>query len=238
LTDEEIVGNVKAFFIAGSESTAVIISWCAYHLCVSPDLQAAVQAEVDAVLGGDDAGAGVGAAAMAAASAGRLPLCAACFQEALRLNGPVSFLMFGPAGQSPVTLSNGLVVRPGDNVDFYFDGCMLDPHVYPEPHTYMPSRWLVPDNVSPAVAEAKAAHIKRMHADMLAFGYGPRVCLGMALATAEGVACLAALARTYSMRLACPAEHIKREFNFSTQASSMPVIFTRRHHGENSLLSC
>ena len=31
----------------------------------------------------------------------------------------------------------------------------------------------------------------------------------MALANAEGVACLAALARTYSVRLACPPEDVK-----------------------------
>ena len=36
-----------------------------------------------------------------------------------------------------------------------------------------------------------------------------RVCPGMALAHAEGVACLAALVRAYSMALACPAEDVK-----------------------------
>jgi len=114
-TDEEILGNVKIFFIAGSDTTSVVITWCVYHMCVSKDVQDAMQKEVDAVLGPpgkkSSSSESVGAAAVAAAAAGRLPVCAACFQEALRLNGPASFLVVSPAGKAPVTLSNGLVVR-------------------------------------------------------------------------------------------------------------------------------
>ena len=50
LSDEELLGNVKVFFLAGSDTTSVAITWCVYHLCMDPQLMSAVRAEVDSVL--------------------------------------------------------------------------------------------------------------------------------------------------------------------------------------------
>ena len=67
-----------------------------------------------------------------------------------------------------------------------------------------------------------------MEKEMLGFGYGPRVCPGMALAHTEGVACIAALARHFNMTLACDPSLVTRDQHFVSKANQMPIVFTKR----------
>ncbi|KAF4716023.1 hypothetical protein FOZ62_025283, partial [Perkinsus olseni] len=52
LGKEDLQGNLLTFFIAGSDSTVLAMSWCLYYLCVYPDVQTRARAEVD-LLGHD-----------------------------------------------------------------------------------------------------------------------------------------------------------------------------------------
>lgn len=221
LSDEEILANVKVFFLAGSDTTSVVLTWSAYQLATHPALRAEVQAEVEAAVGTDEV---TGEDFVAAANRGALPLCGACFQETLRVNGPASFLILSTIGNQSATLSNGLVIRPGDDVNLCLDGCTLDPVVYPNPTQYDPHRWILP----PSPSDHDLARLHAMEKDFLAFGYGPRVCPGMALAHSEGVACLASLVYYFDLELACAAAEVKRELNFVTKASHMPVNLKAR----------
>ena len=63
---------------------------------------------------------------------------------------------------------------------------------------------------------------------MLGFGFGPRMCPGMALAHTEGVTCIAALVRHFNVKLGCDPSLITRDQNFVSKASQMPIVFTKR----------
>lgn len=163
LTDHEIMGNVKIFFLGGSDTTAVTLSWCLYHLCVDKELQKAMQKEVDDILSLNVTGA------EAVAAIPHLPLCSACFKEALRLKPPVEVLLFEPLNEA-VELSNGVEVKLGDELWVNISVIMLDPKVFSEPLEFRPSRWLETLNTPEKLAE--------MNASFTAFGHGPRLCPG------------------------------------------------------------
>ncbi|KAF4718989.1 hypothetical protein FOZ63_028027, partial [Perkinsus olseni] len=46
---EDLRGNLITFLIAGSDTTAMTISWCLYYLSLNPHVQAKARAEVDAL---------------------------------------------------------------------------------------------------------------------------------------------------------------------------------------------
>ena len=128
LTDSEILGNVKVFFLAGSDTTAVVITWAMYELCLKPELLKQVQEEVDRAMKGSTDYA-------LAVAERKLPLCAACFLETIRLRGPAPFVILNPAGTTSITLSNGIVVNPGDDLNFNLDAIHTDPKVTHLPRT-------------------------------------------------------------------------------------------------------
>ncbi|KAF4665427.1 hypothetical protein FOZ61_010920 [Perkinsus olseni] len=52
LRKEDLQGNLVTFFVAGSDTTALSVSWCVCYLCLYPHVQARARAEVD-LLGHD-----------------------------------------------------------------------------------------------------------------------------------------------------------------------------------------
>jgi cytochrome P450 len=163
LTHKDLLSNVKVFFLAGSDTTSATLSWCFYHLCVDKILKKALQKEVDEVLSLNTTGA------EAIKAIPNLPLCAAYFKESLRLKPAADMLFFEPV-EKAVTLSNGIVINPGDAVFVNLQIIMLDPTVFSEPLEFQPSRWLETSNTPKKLAE--------MNASFTPFGYGPRVCPG------------------------------------------------------------
>ena len=99
-----------------------------YEFCVNPALLKQVQEEVDRVMQGSTD------YAMAAVER-KLPLCAACFVETVRLRGPVPFIVLNTAEKTPITLSNGIIVNPGDDVSCFLDAIHLDEKVIYLPRT-------------------------------------------------------------------------------------------------------
>lgn len=214
LTDSEILSNLKIFYLAGSDTTSVVLTWCIYNLCTNEEVLKTVQEEVDSVLRVNVTGA------EAVAAVPLLPYCTACFNESLRLQSPVESLILSVAGYDSITLSNGVEVHPRDEVFVHVDSILHDPTIFPAPEVFLPSRW----SAEPSNKEKR----NEMEDSFLAFGYGPRVCPGQALAHAEGVAALAALIRSFTFTLACPKSEIERVTDFVTKANKMPVFLTPR----------
>jgi cytochrome P450 len=214
LTDNEILSNVKVFFLAGSDTTSVVLSWCIFGICTNDEARVAIQKEVDDALSINATGA------EAIAAVPLLPLCSACFKEALRTKGPAESLMLCVNSKTSVTLSNGIVINPADEVFVHIDSMLTDPAIFPDPKKFDPFRWLESNNTPEKLKEMEEAH--------MGFGHGPRVCPGQALARLEGVAALAAMIRVFDFKLACPESEIERVCDFVSKANKMPVYITRR----------
>ncbi|KAF4716158.1 hypothetical protein FOZ62_019831, partial [Perkinsus olseni] len=82
LNKEDLQGNLVTFFVTGSDTTALSMSWCLYYLCVYPDLQARARAEVD-LLGHDPE---------TSEDLDNLPFIESCLIESIRLQPAIAVL--------------------------------------------------------------------------------------------------------------------------------------------------
>ena len=227
ITDAEVLGNTKTFFLAGSDTTSVTLSWCLYHLSQNDTMITMIREEINeafTLLSKENMIVGIKPSGIDfVAMASNLPYCNACFQEALRL-GPPAFVLMGntTSATEPVKLSNGLIIGVNDTIGCFVDGCMRDPTVYPEPTKYLPSRWLLESNPE------NSNQLKAMTKSFLAFGGGSRVCPGMALAKLEGVAALAGMICYFDFKLTCAADEITRDLLFICKPNKMPMTICKR----------
>lgn len=218
-TDDEIMGNVKTFFVAGSETTSVALSWALYLLDLHRDILKEAQEEVapffansSEELSREDL--------WAAFSAEKMPLTNAIIKETLRLYTPGS-MVFGELEEEykeEYTLSTGLVLLPGDEWVCNFDAIHWDEENFSQGRSFVPKRWLTKDT----------ALLAKMESCYFAFGGGTRACPGVNLALIEAVIGLSALIHHFDFTLACPKSEIRRIMTFTAAPTKMPMTFTKR----------
>jgi cytochrome P450 len=176
--DPDAVRNEAAvLFMAGHETTANSLAWTWYLLSRSPDTEARLHAELDAVLGGrtptlDDVPA--------------LVFTRAVFEETIRLYPPIPLLgrevsRSEQIGGHAVPEGSLLAVVP----------YLLHRHriYWPMPDHYIPERFL-PEH---AAARQRYTYVP--------FSVGPRVCAGQAFGLTEAILCIATLAQRVRLRL-------------------------------------
>jgi len=167
MTTAELRDNLLTFIVAGHETTALTLSWALYLCAFDPAVQAAAQAEAQAVLGDRAAAAGDVAA---------LPLIRRIVDEALRLYPPAAFL--SRTAQKADVLC-GREVRPGDTVVLPIYALHRHHALWADPDAFDPARFADPRAID------RFAY--------LPFGDGPRICIGASFALQEAVIILATL---------------------------------------------
>ena len=96
------------------------------------------------------------------------------------------------------------------------DGVKLDPHVFEDPLSFNPYRWMTDD----------AEKLARMSAvAQLTFGGGPRICPGMDLALVEATFCVANIVRRFDFTLTCSPSEIYRTLAVTAMINKMPFRF-------------
>jgi cytochrome P450 len=219
LSDEEIVSNVKIFYLAGTDTTAVTMTWACYYFALYPKYCEQLRQEVKDVLFQNQDPMVNRAQLIQSIDIAKIKdmkLANAIVKETLRLSSPAPAMGFEPANGEPAELSNGIVIEPGDMVWVNQDGIHQDPEVFENPFEYLPERWLTEDPVK----------LNKMESHFLPFGYGTRVCPGMNLALHEAALAVSFLAYFFDMALDCPVDEIKRIANFVAIANKMPVRMT------------
>jgi cytochrome P450 len=177
LSPQLIHDEALTLLLAGHETTALALSWTWSLVAQHPEVDAAMQAELQTVLGGR---------LPTAADLPQLPYTRMVFAEALRLYPP-AWLMTRRAREAVVI--GGYRFPPGT---FFLLSPYLtqrDPRFFPDPEAFVPTRWAAP----PAMGPARYAY--------LPFGGGPRQCLGEGFAWMEGLLVLATVAQTWRMAL-------------------------------------
>jgi cytochrome P450 len=177
LSPRQIHDEALTLLLAGHETTALALSWAWYLLAHHPDVDAAMQAELQTVLGGR---------LPTAADLPHLPYTRMVLAEALRLYPP-AWLMTRRAREAVVL---GDYHFPQGT--FFFISPYLtqrDPRFFPDPEAFVPTRWAAP----PEAGSARYAYFP--------FGGGPRQCLGEGFAWMEGLLVLATVAQMWRMQL-------------------------------------
>ncbi|PJT52434.1 cytochrome P450 [Streptomyces albidoflavus] len=177
LSEEEIRDETVTLYIGGHETTSSTLVWAWYLLARNPRVRAALDEELDRVLGDREPGFDDFA---------RLPYAQAVVQETLRLY-PILWLLTGIAKEGASL--GGLPVAPGTRVWTSQWAVHRDPRWYGDAEVFRPERWL--EGAEESIPEYA----------WFPFGGGPRVCIGARFATVEAVLILAVLGRRYDLEV-------------------------------------
>jgi cytochrome P450 len=172
LTETEIRDQVVTFIVAGHETVASALTWTFALLAENPEVMRALQAEADAVLGGN---------AAQFADYQRLPYARAVIDETLRLYPPAWLITRNSLGDDQL---GGYEVPNGSLVIMSPWLLHRHPEVWANPDRFDPQRFI--DG-----AVDRSAFIP--------FGAGPRQCIGRDFAYVEAVLLLSSLVAHFDL---------------------------------------
>eukprot|EP00667_Euglena_gracilis_P010926 EG_transcript_11134 len=174
LSDEEVVGDIFMFLLAGHETTAGALHWTLRLLAAHPDVQQRAAAEVDDVLGGRDG--------VTATDLDRLEYVRDVFFEGLRLFPAVGGIpKWCP---KPTTLGN-VPIPAGATVMMDIKDLHRNRKYYDDPTAFRPERF----SEKPPGPFA-----------FCPFSYGARSCIGLRFAQIEAVTVLARILQRFTVR--------------------------------------
>ncbi|KAI0490527.1 putative cytochrome P450 monooxygenase [Xylaria cf. heliscus] len=182
LDQSRLTMNAVLLIIAGSETTATLLSGATYFLTSNPDVLKKLEREVRSAFKSDDE--------ITLTSVGNLTYMLACLNESLRRYPPV-------AGNLPRVVPKGGVMVDGKFVpeksliSVYQWAVNHDSHYWNEPYKFAPERWLDDPKYKGDQLDA-----------MQPFSVGPRNCIGRNLAYAEMRLILAKIVFNFDMTLA------------------------------------
>jgi len=160
LSKQEILAQGFIVFLAGYDTTSTATSLFLYNMAVHPDCQQKLQQEIDGIMQGRDN--------ITYNDLKEMVYLDQCFQESMRLYPIAPRLEREVAGDCNV---RGIDLKKGMLVTISVYNIHMNPDIWPEPEKYDPDRF------SP---EEKARHSP---VDHMPFGYGPRNCIAIRLAT-------------------------------------------------------
>ncbi|KAF2906011.1 hypothetical protein ILUMI_00164 [Ignelater luminosus] len=191
LTDVELRDEVDTFMIAGSDTTASIVSFALVMLAMFPEMQDKVYEEVSEVLGSDKP--------VEWTDLGKFVYLERVLKETLRLF-PVGI---GVARSVSKELElDGYILPAGSTAVVITLALHRDPEVWPDPLRFDPDRFL-PEEVS-----------KRHPYSWIPFSGGPRNCIGPKYAMMAMKALTATVVRQYKLSTTYKkVEDIKLQFD-------------------------
>ncbi|CAL9369176.1 cytochrome P450 [Streptomyces sp. enrichment culture] len=176
LTAHQICSEILTLAVAGTETTASVLSWALYELARHPGIEARVLAELDDVLGDrpvtfDDIT--------------RLPYLGRVVTEVTRLHH-TGWLV--TRRTTVETRLGAWTLPPGTELAYCQHALHRDPALYPNPLDFDPDRWL--DSAQPPPTGA-----------FLPFGAGKHRCIGDRFALTELITAIATIVRRVRLEL-------------------------------------
>ncbi|KAJ6543634.1 cytochrome P450 [Mycena vulgaris] len=215
-----VVSNAVLAIIAGSDTSATVLSNTLFFLLSHPESYKRLQLEIDEAFP-------VGTKEPTdAATLSSLPYLNAVIKESLRLLPPVATsLQRAPTvGSGSKFLANGFIIPEGTSVNIPPYAIHHDPHYFsPDPERFMPERWLA-DEDDPAFILNQDAFIP--------FSAGPANCAGKNLAMLEMRMVVAYIMQAFEIRFASGYDKGRWEAElkdqFVMQKGSLPVVLVGR----------
>uniref|UniRef100_W8C570 Putative cytochrome P450 28d1 n=1 Tax=Ceratitis capitata TaxID=7213 RepID=W8C570_CERCA len=185
LSTPELTSHAMTFLTDGFLTTATAISHCLLLLARHQNIQNMLRQEITKNL--DDKGN------LSFETLSELPYLDACLHEALRIFSPILFNK--KLCTSPCELVNKdgsiLKVKTNDIIMIPTHSIHHDQSIYEEPEKFKPERFM-PENGGLKSYRERGAY--------LAFGDGPRVCLGVRFALTQSKAAIAELIRNFIIK--------------------------------------
>lgn len=186
-SEENLINQLMTFLAAGHETTATATTWAIYMLCLNPDIQTRLRAEIREHLPSPSHGAPV-----TSQQIDHMPYLNAVCSEVLRYYAPV-----------PLTIRDS--IRDTTILDEHIPKgtrVMLVPWAInksetlwgPDAMKFNPDRWM-PDKPHSGNGGAPSAY------SFLTFLHGPRSCIGQDFAKAEFACLMAALVGRFEFEL-------------------------------------
>ncbi|MFI8895778.1 cytochrome P450 [Streptomyces paradoxus] len=177
LTGDQICSEILTLAVAGTETTASVMSWALYELARNPGVEARVLAELDEVLGERP---------VTLDDVTRLPYLNRVITETLRLHHP-GWLVTRRTTEE--TRLGHWTLPAGTELAYCQHALHRDPERFPDPLTFDPDRWNDPAQEPPPGA-------------FLPFGDGKHKCMGDRFARTEMVTAMATMLRSVRLELA------------------------------------
>jgi len=163
LTHEQIMAHVNVLLVAGHDTTTSLTAWLFYLLSQNRDYLQRVLDEIGAILPGH--------VEPTFDTLKQMHVLDNAFSEAQRLYPPIPH---GPRGVLEDFEFNGFLIPAGSRVFYSIIATHLMPSIFTEPTRFDPDRFAPP----------REEHKKTPYV-LVAFGGGPRICLGINLAEVE-----------------------------------------------------
>jgi cytochrome P450 len=182
LTDEELVSQTLALFVAGHETTATALTWTLFLLSQHPEVYRELVQELESKLGGS---------APTVEQVNQLPYLEKVINESMRILSP---FLWGFRLTTEATEIGEYQIPKNEIVAFAPALVHHDSRIYNEPKRFIPSRW---DSINPTPYE------------YLPFSSGSRMCIGATFALMEMKLVLAMILQKYRFALV-PESKIER----------------------------
>eukprot|EP00611_Tribonema_gayanum_P002876 TRINITY_DN121_c2_g1_i3.p1 TRINITY_DN121_c2_g1~~TRINITY_DN121_c2_g1_i3.p1 ORF type:complete len:493 (+),score=211.18 TRINITY_DN121_c2_g1_i3:317-1795(+) len=223
LTTAEMVGNVKTYMLAGSDTLGAGLSWLLYYVAAHADVQEGIRAELLTEMPGGGGGNSEGLGdTLTWDQIERLEYLDAVVQETMRVRPLVPNIWTQAERDTAVA---GVAIARGDSVIVNLrKPCRLDAN-FTDAAAFWPERWLIADGKrAPPEGVADFRHNKVVGS----FGFGPRNCPGQVLAVVEIKVAIAFLVRAFTIRLA-PGQGPPKEYEGLAMApDAVRLVLQRR----------
>lgn len=206
LTNEQVRDELYALFVAGHETTALLMTWTLYLLAQYPAVQAQLYEEVVGVMGDDDT--------LTLENLESLPFTDRVLKETLRMYPPAWSLLLREA-VADIHLDE-YVIPKGSVV-----------YVSPSVQHHLPQYWDNPDTFDPSRFEGDWKATLPTYAYM-PFGGGPRVCLGSHMADMEAKVILPTIIKHFSIDLIEPNQEVLKDGGFTLRPASHLSLRVRK----------
>jgi cytochrome P450 len=177
MSDQQLRDELLTLFIAGHETTANLLTWTWYLISQHPEVEAKLYDELKTVLDGRTT--------LTYQDLPALKYNDMVIKEVLRLYPPAWIIVRQPFEDATIgdyRIKKGTTVFVSPYVIHH------DARFYPEPERFMPERF-APE------AEAKIPHYA-----YIPFSGGPRICIGISLATMEARLIIATVMQQFRLR--------------------------------------
>jgi len=186
MAPEQLRQETITLFLAGHETTAVLLSWTFYLLAQHPQVREHLQAEIQQALAGRTP---------SEADLANLPYTRLVLDETMRLYPPAWVTNRKAVRADEIA---GYAIPAGAEVSISPYVIHRDPHLWPDPEQFDPERF------SP---ERSAGRHRYAY---FPFGGGPRLCIGNHFALLEAQLILVAICQRYTLDLA-PGREVEAE---------------------------